>query len=249
MDASELRALVRPQRSDAWRVVETQEIAATAAITANSAQQSRLEELLEDAKPPLAEDLQGLSYLLFTPFRYPPLRYGSRFGSEFERGILYGALSLETAFAESAVYLWLFRAGPVELGPLEVIRDQRSSYRVPIATDSGADLRDEGFAALRTTLTRPDDWSAPQQFGSQARDAQVQAIWYPSCRYSGTNVAVLDPDALGAKRESDVQAWHLVLDGERCWFGAQPRGESFEFAYREFIAGETIPHPALKSIS
>ncbi|MDJ0878289.1 MAG: RES family NAD+ phosphorylase [Halieaceae bacterium] len=245
MDASELRALARPQRSDAWRVVETQEIAATAAITASSAEQSRLEELLEEAKPALADDLAGLSYLLFTPFRYPPLRYGSRFGSEFERGIFYGALALETAFAESAVYLWLFRAGPADLGPLDIIRDQRSSYRVPVASECGVDLRDEAFANIRPALTRRDNWSGPQQFGTSAREADVQAIWYPSCRYAGTNVAVLDPLALAAKRERDVQAWHLVLDGERCWFGAQPRGDTYEFSYEAFAVDGKIPHPAL----
>ena len=245
MDASELDALARPCQSNAWRVVETQEFAATAAITSSSAEQSRLEELLEEAKPALAGDLEGFSYLLFTPFRYPPLRYGSRFGSEFERGIFYGALELETAFAESAVYLWLFRAGPTELGPLSVIRDQRSSYRVPVATRRGLDLRDEAFETLRPGLIRRDDWSAPQRFGSAARDARTQAIWYPSCRYSGTNVAVLDPRALAATRESDVQAWHLVLDNERCWFGAQPRGDSFEFHYADFAEQGQIPHPAL----
>ncbi len=245
MDASELRTLARCQRSDAWRVVETQEIAATAALTGNSAEQSRLEELLEDAKPALAEDLNGLSYLLFTPFRYPPLRYGSRFGSEFERGILYGALALETALAESAVYLWLFRAGPMHLGPLEVICDQRSSYRVPVLAEHGLDIRDEAFDDARPGLTRRDNWAQPQQFGASAREAGVQAIWYPSCRYAGTNVAVLDPRALAEKRESDVQAWHLVLDSERCWFGAQPRSESYEFSYAAFADNGAIPHPAL----
>ncbi len=245
MDASELRGLARPRRSDAWRVVETQEIAATAAITSSSAEQSRLEELLEDAKPALADDLVGLSYLLFTPFRYPPLPYGSRFGSEFERGIFYGALELETAFAESAVYLWLFRAGPAELGPLAVIRDQRSSYRVPVATRHGIDLGDRAFADIRSTLTRRDDWSAPQRFGSAAREAGVQAIWYPSCRYRGSNLAVLDPAALAARQEADVQAWHLVLDGERCWFGAQPRGGAYEFSFSDFAERGLIPHPAL----
>ena len=193
----------------------------------------------------LAADVRRLSYLLFTPFRYPPLRYGSRFGSEFERGIFYAATALETAFAESAVYLWLFRAGPLDTGSLDTIRDQRSSYRVPVATDRGVDLRAEPFATLRPSLTRRDDWSASQAFGRQARETGVQAIWYPSCRYRGTNVAVVDPAALATNRESDVRAWHLVLNGERCWFGAQPRGEIFEFTYDQFAEDGIIPHPAL----
>ncbi len=245
MDASELSALAGRQRSAAFRVVETQEFAATATITSTRDQQSRLEELLEDAKPPLPEDVRQLSYLLFTPFRYPPLPYGSRFGSEFERGIFYAALALETAFAESAVYLWLFRAGPVSLGPLATIRDQRSSYRVPVGTAQGLDLRESAFDGVRADLTRRDDWSAPQQFGSAAREAGVQAIWYPSARIDGTNVAVLDPGALAAERETDVRAWHLVLDSERCWFGALPRGEAYEFSFEQFAESGRIPHPAL----
>ena len=245
MDASELRALAGPISSDAWRVVETQEIAATASITANAAEQSRLEELLEESKPPLAPDLERLSYLLFTPFRYPPLRYGSRFGSEFERGIFYGALELATAFAESAVYLWLFRAGPAALGPLEVIRDLRSSYRVPVASRRGLDIRAAAFDEQRAALTQRNDWQAPQGFGARAREADVQAIWYPSCRYRGTNLAVIDPTALAADREQDVQAWNLQLDSERCWFGAATRGESYEFRYEDFAERGVIPHPAL----
>jgi hypothetical protein len=245
VDASELAALAGRHRSDAFRVVETQEFAATATITSTRAQQSRLEELLEDAKPPLPEDVRHLSYLLFTPFRYPPLPYGSRFGSEFERGIFYAALALETAFAESAVYLWLFRAGPAELGPLDTIRDQRSSYRVPVATRTGLDLRDPAFDEARPALTRRDDWSAPQHFGGVARAAGMEAIWYPSARIDGTNVAVLDPQAIAAKRESEVRAWHLVLNGERCWFGALPRGEAYEFTFEQFTANGVIPHPAL----
>ena len=245
MDASELAALAGPAASDAWRVIETQEVAATASLVANAAEQSRLEELLEDSKPQLGPDLARLSYLLFTPFRYPPLRHGSRFGSEFERGILYGSLELTTALAESAVYLWLFRAGPANLGPLEVIRDQRSSYRVPVETTSGLDIRSDSFAAIVTELTRRADWSRSQRFGSAAREAGVAAIWYPSARIDGSNVAVIDPSALAARQESDLTTWHLVLDGERCWFSAQPRGEVYEFSYHQFAENGRIPHPAL----
>ncbi|MEP5764528.1 MAG: RES family NAD+ phosphorylase [Halieaceae bacterium] len=245
MDAAQLRQLAGPASSNAWRVVETQETAATATITNNQAEQSRLEELLDTSKPGLPADLSHLSYLLFTPFRYPPLEYGSRFGSQFERGILYAALELRVAFAESAVYLWLFRSGPLEIGPLAVIRDQRSSYSVPVATQSGLQLAAQAFDDLRAQLTRRDDWNASQAFGNTVRDAGIQALWYPSCRIDGDNVAVLDPAALGAAREANLRPWHMVLDGERCWFGAQARDESFEFSFEQFAVNGVIPHPAL----
>ena len=50
-------------------------------------------------------------YLLATPFRYPPLPYGSRFGSRFEPSLFYGARSASTALAESAYYRFVFWSG------------------------------------------------------------------------------------------------------------------------------------------
>jgi len=47
----------------------------------------------------------GLDYLLFPPFRYPPLKWGSRFGTEYQRGLFYGSQLLATALAEVA-YIW-----------------------------------------------------------------------------------------------------------------------------------------------
>jgi len=245
MQSTELQALATPLRETVWRVVETQETAATAAITSSHAEQSRLESLLDNSKPRLSSDLDGLSYLLFTPFRYPPLPYGSRYGSQFERGILYAALSLRVAFAESAVYLWLFRSGPVDTGPLTEIRDQRSSYSIPVVTQCGLRLSDEPLSGLRPQLTRADDWSHSQRFGTRAREAGIDALQYPSCRIDGDNMAVFEPRALGHKRESNLRSWHMVLDAKRCWFGATSRDDSFEFSYEQFSQQGKIPHPAL----
>jgi len=64
---------------DAWRVVEAQHQVSTRKLVDTAAEQSLLEELIDGVKPP---DRTGgaLHYLLATPFRYPPLRHGSRFG-------------------------------------------------------------------------------------------------------------------------------------------------------------------------
>ena len=78
-----------------------------------------LEQLIEDVKPPSGPP-PGLHWLLFTPFRYPPLRHGSRFGTRAERGIWYGSRTRATAFAEKAYYLLLFLDGTAaDLTPLE----------------------------------------------------------------------------------------------------------------------------------
>src|SRR5205807_1469000 len=64
---------------------------------------------------------EGLHYLLYTPFRHPPLRHGSRFGTRGERGILYAARELPTVFAEVAYYRLLFLEGTAALlSPIQV---------------------------------------------------------------------------------------------------------------------------------
>lgn len=69
------------------------------------------------SKPSINKDIH---YLIFTPFRYPPLKYGSRFGRAFEPSLWYGSLQLKTAFAEVAYYrLRFFHDTEANLGYLE----------------------------------------------------------------------------------------------------------------------------------
>ncbi|MCC3263614.1 RES family NAD+ phosphorylase, partial [Paenibacillus polymyxa] len=78
-----------------------------------------LEELIETSKPQLPPSTETLHYLLKTPFRYPPLRWGSRFGRRHEPSLFYAALRLETAMAEAAYYrfvLWEGMASPPPSG-------------------------------------------------------------------------------------------------------------------------------------
>src|SRR5450631_122879 len=77
----------------AWRAVEDQSVNATHKLVDSDAEQTLLEALIDGAKPPwpASERMRGLHYLLSTPFRYPPLRHGSRFGTRAERGIFYGS--------------------------------------------------------------------------------------------------------------------------------------------------------------
>src|SRR2546421_6198321 len=60
---------------------------------------------------PVRVGLESLLSLLSTPFRHPPLRNGSRFGTRLLRGILYGARELPTALAEVAYYRLVFLDG------------------------------------------------------------------------------------------------------------------------------------------
>lgn len=241
----DLQALIGSHVGLCWRVVETQEIAATRSITRSAADQHRLEALLDASKPPVPADCQGLSYLLMTPFRYPPLNYGSRFGSTLERGIFYGSADLTTAFAETAVYLWLFQSGPLTTGPLEKIRDQRTAFSVRLSSQSALDLGDEIFHEVRDNITNPASWHYTQELGSKLRALGAEFFWYPSARWqSGRNIAVLSPAAFASKDPVQQHHWNLQLTPSTCWFGRQGC-ESIEFQRSEFERNGGIPHPCL----
>lgn len=244
LTSTELKNCHAHRSARIWRVVETQEIAATRAITRSQADQARLEVLLEQSKPTVPTECAGLSYLLFTPFRYPPLDYGSRFGTRWQRGIFYGSSERRTAFAEAAVYLWLFQSGPVAPGPLAQIRDQRTIFAVTIKSDAALDLCLPIFANQRGAIADPADWSATQQLGSRMRQAGTAFCLYPSARLAGgQNGAIFDPSAFAGSEPEAQQHWHCRLDERTCWFGR--RQESFEFQRGAFERGGVIPHPAL----
>jgi hypothetical protein len=235
-----------------WRVVETQEMAATMAITQSAAEQSRLEELLDLSKPKIPADCKGLSYLLMTPFRYPPLRHGSRFGSTWERGIFYGSCELKTAFAETAVYFWLFQQGPKTLGPLEQIRDQRTAFSVKLISQKALDMHSgvfahsEEFSSSRENINRPDSWEYTQQLGKQLRELGAEFIIYPSSRLAGgKNIAVFSPLAFAEKDPAQQQLWHVRFTTDSCVFVRAGISDGVEFYRKDFSVDGRIPHPSL----
>lgn len=239
------QAQLGPHVGLCWRVVETQEVAATRDITRSAEDQHRLEELLDASKPLVPADCQGLSYLLMTPFRYPPLEYGSRFGSTRERGIFYGSAELRTAFGETAVYFWLFQSGPITVGPLKTVRDQRTAFSVRLASQKALDLGAESFADVTEKVCDPASWQYSQKLGAQLRAAGTEFFWYPSARVvKGKNIAVFSPAAFAVKEPERQLHWHIRLNSETCWFGL-PGNDSIEFHRSEFERNGEIPHPVL----
>ena len=228
-----------------WRVVETQETAATRAITKNAEEQLRLEQLLDSSKPPLPEGCESLSYLLATPFRYPPLQYGSRYGSEWEQGIFYAANHKKTALIEAAVYLWLFQQGPETIGELAEIKDSRTLFSIRLKSQKGCNLCTGVFSDIREVLTYSDSWRFTQELGSHLRQAGADFFWYPSARdVDGINTAVLSPKAFVGKKPDTQELWHLHLTKELCWFG-RGDGRYFEFSREEFEQQGLMKHPCL----
>lgn len=238
--------LIRPLCvSECWRVVETQEIAATMSITSNSADQARLEQLLDDIKPPIPSSYNQLSYLMYTPFRYPPLRHGSRYGSTWERGIFYGSRRLVTALAETAVYFWLFQQGMKTLGPATEIQDYRTAFAVPLSSEKAMDLTAKNFGAVKEKLTSTHSWEFTQKVGTALREHGVEFWLFPSARLADqTNIAVVSDKAFFQKKPSEQQQWHCKLTQTHCIF-ARAGAKSIEFKRSDFEIEGRIPHPAL----
>lgn len=235
-----------PLRGRLWRMVEHQEQVATRAITSNLSEQSRLEELLEAHKPRWLPGSEGLHWLLRTPFRYPPLPYGSRFGSATEPGVLYAAEQRETAMTEAATYLWLFRAGPRTAGPLDTLEGGRTALAFTIDTPRAADLCRPETATYHPRISDPGSWSFTQPLGTALRSEGCELIRYPSARHAGgINGAVIAPAAVAGNRRPRQEHWAFRLDVERCWWGRSD-GEAFEILHEDLAdPSGRIPHPAL----
>src|SRR5665213_3469566 len=154
-----------------WRAVEAQHVVATRALVDSLTEQEVLEALLEHAKPLVPAGATGLDYLLYTPFRYPPPRYGSRFRGYTDPGVWYGADAIRTSCAELGYWRWRF------------VTDSRALIRLDgvahtifqaIARGGGVDLRVKPFVRDHKAWGELDDYRACQAFARTTRMAAVQ---------------------------------------------------------------------------
>lgn len=245
------RTELRPLKAEPWRAVEAQHVISTRALVDSVAEQELLERLLDETKPPLPPDpaFKGLHYLLATPFRYPPLLHGSRFGRRDERGIWYGSDRCETALAELSYYRLLFFAGTA--APLLPNTTAFSTYRARVATPAGVDLTAAPFAAHGDRISSRTSYAASQQLGTEMRADGVQAFRFRSARdpKGGGNVGVFTPAAFAARRPlGAVETWHCTVTaaGDVEWVRDEVvRVRRLRFARADFAVKGELPAPAL----
>jgi hypothetical protein len=239
------RANLRRLGGRAWRVVEAQHVTSTRKLVERLEDQELLETLIEESKPP--RPAGPLHYLLFTPFRYPPLRHGSRFGSRVEPSLWYGSTRPRTAFAECAYYRLLFLEGTTaDLGSVAV---ELSLFDVKIRTSSGADLTREPFDRYRDTIASPTDYRETQRLGRAMRTDRVAAFRYPSARDSprGVNVALFTPAAFADTVPGAPQTWHCVTNRLRVELAKKDVFERrvLVFEREQFEVDGRLPAPAV----
>lgn len=201
-----------PVSGRAFRVVEAQHVVSTRKLVDDLEEQAVLEDLIETAKPPLPEDTAHLHWLLATPFRYPPLRHGSRFGRRHERGILYASLSVRSALTEAAYYRLLFLEGTEAELRLQV---ELTVFTLGFATPHGIDLCKPPFDEFRALISSRSTYRTSQPLGSAMRADGVEAFLFFSARDrpEGINLALIQPAALSARKPGRQEAW--VCHAER----------------------------------
>lgn len=236
---------VVPLAGELVRVVESQEQVATGRLVGSLEEQALLESLLETAKPPLPKAADGLHYLLATPFRYPPLRHGSRFGSRLEPSLFYGGGTKPTALAESAYYRLVFWRG-MTVPPPSPLKTQYTLFGVPWRCERGVRLQAEPFGRWREALTDPSNYGATQQLGAAMRAAGVEAFEYVSARDpgGGANVALFTPAALAAPRPTFTQGWFAETGGAAVRFYSTEERVLLRFPIEQFLVAGRLPMPA-----
>lgn len=227
------------------RLVESQEQVATCHLVSSLEGQSALEEMLDETKPPLRRYSENLDYLLFTPFRYPPLKYGSRFGARNEPSLFYGSMDIQTVLAESAYYRFVFWYG-MRIPPQGKLDTQHTLFEAEYRTERGYKLQAPPFDAYRTELTHPSDYSSSQNLGSIMRGREIEAFEFYSARdlKNGVNVALFESAAFARNRPTFQEPWLCELTAEKVVYQATRGRRMYIYPLETFLVDDALPQPA-----
>jgi hypothetical protein len=238
-----------PLACRAWRVVEAQHKVMTRRLVDDLEEQILLEEIVDDVKPPRPPGAQfeRLHFLLFTPFRHPPLKGGSRFGTPAERGLWYGAKLLETCLAEKAYYQILFAAGTA--AQLKNLSCLWSAYQAEIKAKRAIDFTAPPFASFEDAISSPSSYAFSQRLGTQMRAAAIEACVYRSARSrkKGDAVALFEPAFASPSPLRASQTWVCSLTGDGCQVapGNAAASNVFEFKRSDFEVDGVLPQPCM----
>lgn len=225
--------------------MESQEEVATNQLVSSLERQAVLEAMLEATKPTLRKGSEALHYLLFTPFRYPPLKYGSRFGSRDEPSLFYGTLGIHTVLAEAAYYRFVFWHDMAE-PPFSKVDTQHTLLEAEYRTSQGLQLQAPPFAAYKDLLTHPSEYKASQTLGSKMRKAGIEVFEFISARdpKGGINVALFTPDAFSNRAPLSQEPWLCELTGAQVKFSATHGRAIYDFPMEMFYVDGKFPRPA-----
>ncbi|ADC72580.1 RES domain protein [Thioalkalivibrio sp. K90mix] len=232
-------------RGEVLRLVESQEQVATNQLVSSLDRQAVLEEMLEATKPPRRPGTERLHYLLATPFRYPPLRHGSRFGRRHEPSLFYGALRERTVLAEAAYYRFVFWHG-MATPPARKLDTQHTLLAARYLSPDGLQLHEPPFAEHIKRLRHPADYQATQALGAIMRESGVDLFEYASARdrEAGLNLALFNARPFTRNKPTRQDPWLCQLNAECVRFLKPRDGTLYEFPLSQFLYQGHLPLPA-----
>jgi len=196
-----------------WRSVEAQHRVSTMKLVDTLEEQSLLETLIDQSKPPLPPDCRHLHYLLGTPFRYgAPYPSGSRFRRAGSTpGVFYASNAPLTAMVETAFHRLLFFADSPAT-PWPANPGEFTVFSARFRTSAGLDLTRAPFNADVSRWTHRTDYTACQSLADLAREAAIDVVRYASARAEGAvNYALLACRAFAGREPIERQTWRLHL--------------------------------------
>lgn len=227
------------------RMVESQEVVATRSIVSDLAKQALLESMLDRYSKPTPPNYPAKRHYLFsTPFRYPPLPYGSRFGDRHSPSLFYGSKGESTVLAESAYYrlvFWHDMATP----PPEPIEARHTMFEAAFRSSRGVDLSLAPFDQER--LRDRSDYRYTQALGAHLRELQIGCFQYVSARdpKKGRNVAIFEAEVLMGEGPLHSAPWTSQVDGQRVNFVSIREQKDASYCLEEFCLSDgKLPAPA-----
>lgn len=241
---------IQPLSGELFRLIESQEQIATLGYVDTLEEQEVLEQLLDQTKPNIPQlgkkPASLYHYLLTTPFRYPPLQWGSRFGRKHETSIFYGGCSIAATLAESAYYRFVFWWSMDAEAVKAKINSEHTLFAVDYDAEKGVKLHQAPFNEYSEQLCHPSDYKSSQQLGSDMRESDVEVFEYASARERNNaacvGLFVMDPFVqLEPKYQ---EPWLCELTENTVAYRKKQGGEIHRFDAEQFLINGQLPSPA-----
>lgn len=240
----------RTYKNEVFRIVEGQHFIATRKLVDNDDEQHLLEVIIDKSKPkaPFKNTSGDLHFLLYTPFRYPPLKSGARFHSKIEQSIFYAAEDLKTSMAEVAFHRFLFTKHSE--GKFKSMSVPYTNFIVNVKSEKALMLNKEPFSTDKEKISDPSSYKYSQKLGSEMRNAGVELFTYFSARAkNGINVGIFSTEAFASNKpiSGKERHWSVYIDDEVVEFHSthllNNKEEIYIFKVADFFFDNQFPFP------
>jgi len=242
---------IKPLSGSVYRIVENQQPIANSSIVDTLAEQSVLEEMLKVSVMGSKNNVENKNpktchYLLSAPFREPPLKHGSRFGTRQYPSIFYGASELKGALTEHAYYRFIFASSITGPWPSETLLSSHTVFSVKYHTPLGIKLNSPPFNTFERDLTNPTKYTASQLIGLDMRNGQVEMFTYTSARDNRYEcVGIFTPQVFTSSHPERVESWLCELTPTSVQYKQANTFTTQTLPLSQFLIDGELPNAAL----